>query len=50
MVDVGAAYHDGDGVAKDDTQAVAWYRKAAEGRQCARQPTSWGSVTRTGMA
>ncbi len=29
MVEVGVAYHDGNGVAKDDTQAVSWYRKAA---------------------
>jgi TPR repeat protein len=27
---LGAAYYDGDGVAKDATEAVKWYRKSAE--------------------
>jgi TPR repeat protein len=30
MDELGAAYHHGTGVAADDKQAVAWYRKAAE--------------------
>jgi hypothetical protein len=30
QVDLGALYHDGQGVAKDDVQAASWYRKAAD--------------------
>jgi uncharacterized protein len=29
-VDLGAMYHDGQGVKQDDTQAVFWFRKAAD--------------------
>lgn len=30
QVDLGAMYHDGQGVTKDDVQAANWYRKAAD--------------------
>lgn len=30
VVDMGVKYRNGHGVAKDDVQAAAWYRKAAE--------------------
>jgi TPR repeat protein len=30
MIDLGAMYRDGLGVAKDEVQAVSWFRKAAE--------------------
>ena len=29
-IDLGAMYHDGKGVTQDDTQAVFWFRKAAD--------------------
>jgi hypothetical protein len=30
QIDLGALYHDGEGVAKDDVQAAHWHRKAAD--------------------